>query len=161
MKKLHAIIRVLEDNRDMFFELVRIYLGVALFVRGMVFFTYEGDATFIDLVAANGWLSHAFLAHYIIIAHLAGGLLLAVGLLTRLAALIQIPILFVAVFFVHFDEGLFAAGQNLELAALVLFLLVLVFLHGARRLSVDAAMQDRRVEKEPTKQGKSAVEIEA
>ena len=145
------ILAKLESHRDIYFELLRMYLGLALFVRGMVFFAYEGEdplfgygETIGTLFAQGAW------AHYIIGAHLAGGLLLAVGLLTRIAALVQIPVLFVAVFFVHFQEGLFATGQNLELSALVLFLLILTLLHGPGRWSADAWMdRTRSSEKAP------------
>jgi uncharacterized membrane protein YphA (DoxX/SURF4 family) len=63
--------------------------------------------------------------------------LLALGLLTRLVALVQIPILAGAVFIVHRQDGLFALGQSLEFSALVLFLLCVVFVSGAGRLSLD------------------------
>ena len=33
------------------------------------------------------------ISHYVVMAHLAGGLMLAAGLLTRLAALVQLPVL--------------------------------------------------------------------
>ena len=139
---------LLASNRDILFELLRIYLGIALFVRGMVFFAYEGDDPLFGYGDSIGTLfAQGAWAHYIIGAHLAGGLMLAVGLLTRIAALVQIPVLFVAVFFVHFQEGLFAAGQNLELSALVLFLLILTLLHGSGRWSVDAWL-DRTGSKE-------------
>ncbi len=50
------------------------------------------------------------LAHMIIMTHLLGGLLMAVGFGTRVGALIQIPTLFGAVFLVH-GTG---AGQRLR-----------------------------------------------
>ena len=77
------------------------------------------------------------LLHYVILAHFIGGLLLTIGLFTRLAALAQIPILAVAVFIVHRQDGLFAMGQSLEFSALVLFLLVVILVSGAGRLSLD------------------------
>ena len=46
--------------------------------------------------------------------------------ITRIAALVQIPILAGAVFIVHRQDGLFALGQSLEFSALVLFLLCIV-----------------------------------
>jgi uncharacterized membrane protein YphA (DoxX/SURF4 family) len=76
-------------------------------------------------------------AHYVVLAHLCGGFLMAIGLVTRIAALAQVPVLFGAVFFVHLEEGLFSRGQNLEFAILVLFLVSLVFVHGPGRWSVD------------------------
>jgi uncharacterized membrane protein YphA (DoxX/SURF4 family) len=53
------------------------------------------------------------------------------------AALLQIPVLFGAVFLVHRAEGLFTADQNLQFSILVLFLLILIFLYGPGFLSLD------------------------
>jgi uncharacterized membrane protein YphA (DoxX/SURF4 family) len=77
------------------------------------------------------------LAHYVAMAHLFGGFLLAFGLITRVAALVQVPVLFGAVFFIHLKEGLFTPGQTLEFSALVLFILVLFSICGSGRLSAD------------------------
>ena len=59
------------------------------------------------------------------------------GLLTRIGAIIQIPNLIGAVFFVHLKEGLFTQGGSLEFATLVLFLLCVIAVAGAGRLSID------------------------
>ena len=77
------------------------------------------------------------IGHYVVFAHVIGGFLLATGLLTRFACILQIPILVGAVFFVHRQDGLFALGQSLELSALVLFLLCVFFVSGAGKLSLD------------------------
>ena len=71
------------------------------------------------------------------LAHLAGGLLLALGVVTRLAAAMQLPVVLGAVA-VHAREGLSLANPSLELALLVAFLLVLVIFHGGGKWSVDA-----------------------
>jgi putative oxidoreductase len=60
-----------------------------------------------------------------------------VGFLTRVAAIVQIPILFGAVFVIHRPDGLFALGQSLEFSALVLLLLVVFAIAGSGRLSLD------------------------
>ena len=65
--------------------------------------------------------------------------MLVVGLLTRIAAWVQIPILAGALF-VNRQEGLMSAGQGLEFAGLVLFLLVIFSISGAGPLSVDNGM---------------------
>jgi uncharacterized membrane protein YphA (DoxX/SURF4 family) len=77
------------------------------------------------------------LAHYIPLAHIAGGALMLVGLGTRIAAIIQLPILVGAVFLVHLREGLFTRNQSLEFTALVLFLLIVYAIIGSGPLSVD------------------------
>lgn len=126
----------IETHRDVLFDLLRIYLGCGLMAKGLLF------ASNPSLLSAMWAQDHmlavpAMLAHYVVLAHVCGGLLLAIGFLTRIAAAVQIPVLAGAVFFVHLDEGLFTRDQNLEFSVLVLFLLVLVAVHGAGRWSLD------------------------
>jgi uncharacterized membrane protein YphA (DoxX/SURF4 family) len=146
MATTHRIIEWIDAHRDVAFDLIRIYLGIGLFVRGWFFIL--DSSTVISLLADTGdpTFMSAAVVHYVALAHFGGGLLLAAGLLTRVAALVQIPVLIGAVFFVHLNEGLLAAGQSLEFSALVLFLLVIIFLHGAGRLSLDYYLFERRDE---------------
>ena len=88
--------------------------------------------------AENLVFVQAAVAHYVIPVHLVGGLLLAVGLLTRVAALAQIPILAGAIFYVYLPQVMFVEPrQSLEFSALVLFLLLLILIYGGGRWSVD------------------------
>lgn len=137
MNRLQQGIAWLRDNPDAIIDLIRVYLGFGLFVRGVLFISHaDGIAALVDLSEFS--LASAALAHYVTFAHLLGGALLAVGLLTRFAALIQIPVLVGAVALVHVQEGLLTAGQSLEFSALVLFLLTVIFAYGAGRWSADA-----------------------
>ena len=125
-----------ETHRDVCFDILRIYLGFGLMVKGALF--ASNPELLSSMWEGNRMLAiPAMLAHYVVAAHLCGGFLMAIGLLTRTAAAVQIPVLLDAVFFVHSDEGLFTREQNLEFTVLVLFLLVLVAVHGAGRWSVD------------------------
>jgi uncharacterized membrane protein YphA (DoxX/SURF4 family) len=124
-------------NRDVFFDLIRMYLGVGLFVKGIQFTWDDGYISGLLLQAGRLQVLSTAIAHYIPIAHIGGGLLLAMGFMTRTAVLFQLPILAGAVFLIHLQEGLFTRGQNLEFTALVLFLLLLTLVHGPGRLSVD------------------------
>ena len=83
------------------------------------------------------WLLTGALLHAVMLVHFVGGAMLTLGFLTRIAAAAQIPILAGAVFIVHRKDGLFAMGQSLEFSALVLFLLVVLFISGAGKLSLD------------------------
>ena len=125
------------ENRDVFFDLMRIYLGIGLFVKGIQFTWDDGYISNLMLQAGRLQVLSTAIAHYIPIAHIGGGLLLAMGFMTRTAVLFQLPILAGAVFLIHMQEGLFTRGQNLEFTALVLFLLLLILVHGPGRLSVD------------------------
>lgn len=136
MSRYRDIADWISNHQEVVLDIVRIYLGVGLFVRGVLFISStNGLATLVDLSEFS--LASAALVHFVTFAHLAGGLMLAFGLLTRIAALVQIPILAGAVFLVHLNDGLLSANQSLEFSALVLFLLVVVFVFGAGRWSAD------------------------
>lgn len=127
-----------ETHSDLFIDLVRIYLGTGLFVKAIWFMTHRDFLMNTIEGSDNLWFAPAALAHYVIMAHLVGGFLLAIGLLTRVAALFQIPILLGAVFYVYLPKIVtLEPRQNLEFAALVLFLTVLVAVRGAGRCSLD------------------------
>jgi|SRR5579871_12160 len=136
MRNGYGYIAWLKDNRAMAIEVLRIYLGLALLIKGIQFIVNpELAAEYANMIRFPFF---EFLSmHIVAVVHIAGGFLLAIGLITRIAALIQIPILFGAVFFVHFQQGLFTKSQDLEYVILVLFLLLVFFVYGGGRLSVD------------------------
>lgn len=145
MRILRDVTQWAAKHKELVLELVRIYLGIGLFVRGVLFVAEaQGVSKLVDLSEFS--LLSAAVAHYVSFVHLLGGLMLAVGLLTRLSALLQIPILAGAVFLVHWREGLLSADQSLEFSALVLFLLVVVFLWGPGRWSADHYVFNREPE---------------
>lgn len=134
MEKYRELIRWQSRHNTIGFDLVRIFMGVALFVRGVIFM--QNPEALAEL-AGDGTAAVTSVQSYVIWSHLIGGLLLVLGLLTRLAALVQIPILANAVFFVHLEWGFAEPNQSLELAVLVLVLLAVIFIYGAGKLSVD------------------------
>jgi uncharacterized membrane protein YphA (DoxX/SURF4 family) len=132
-----ALFRKIEANKDLCFDLLRIYLGVGLFVKGILFLT---DMTSLSdlLMQSRRFQPLTFLlSHYIPLAHIGGGFMMAIGLWTRTAILANIPVLFGAVFFVYFEKGLFTQNQGLEFTALVFFLLIVLLIWGPGRWSVD------------------------
>jgi uncharacterized membrane protein YphA (DoxX/SURF4 family) len=119
------------------YDLIRMYLGAALFVRGGIFLA-DPEKIFAYVRQSGGdWFWPAVVGHYVGIAHLCGGAMLALGVATRIAAIAQLPVLLGAVFLVHWHDGLLAQGQSLELAGIVLFLLAVYSVFGAGPLSVD------------------------
>lgn len=130
-----------DSRRNLWLDCIRIYLGLGLLARGLLLITNTPTGFIVDLMQRSGqsWLTGGMLLHYVMIAHFVGGVLLTIGFLTRVAAAVQIPILFGAVFFIHRQDGLFAMGQSLEFSALVLFLLCVIAVSGAGKLSLDYA----------------------
>lgn len=145
-------------HRHLTVDVLRMYLGVGLFVRGILFLKEPQVLLYWIDQAGRQWLWPFLVAHYVILAHLVGGLLLAVGLFTRFAALIQVPVLLGATLLVHWGDGLFTRGQSLELTALVLFLLLLLTFHGSGRLSLDHYLRFRETPSDsPVLAGDAAV----
>ena len=131
MEQFNEILDRLDSSQNVAYSIIRIFLGAALFVRGWIL--VSDPAAMTELASAEQlymWYS------YITIGHLLGGFLLTFGLFTRFGALFQIPILAGAVFIAQ-EEGLMMGGQSLELAALVLFLLLVYFVFGSGSLALN------------------------
>ncbi len=146
MERFESLLRSDEGRQRLALDALRIYLGIGLVVRGALFISKPNLVT--ELLASHGFFWPMVVAHYVAIAHLAGGLMLALGFMTRLAALAQLPALLGAVLFVHLRDGLFTQGQGLELSALVFVMLAAVAVVGAGPLSIDARMAARDAEHE-------------
>ena len=135
-----------QSHHGLAYDVMRIYLGVALFVRGIII--VSNPSTVVELITSGemGWVWPMLIAHYVALAHLGGGFFLAAGLLTRVAALVQLPVLVGALVFVHAGEGLLAPSQSFELAALVLTMLTVYAVFGAGAFSLDAYTQRKAAE---------------
>ena len=122
-----------ETHRHHLLDLIRIYLGVGLVIKGI--FYLANPAQIAPGVSPN-WLSS--IAPIVPFVHIIGGALLAIGLLTRVAALAQIPIVFGALSFIHlpFMSQSMAAREDVEFSALVLFLLAVIAMVGPGPLSL-------------------------
>ena len=121
----------LEGKQNMAYAYIRIFLGLAMAVRGLILITNPDSMS--QLVNEQQmYLGYAVVA----MVHLVGGVFLAIGFYPRLAALLLIPVLMGAVFVVHAGEGLMTAGQSLELAVMVLFLLIIYAVYGPGPLAI-------------------------
>lgn len=125
MNAINTFTTSMNSKTDMAYALVRIFLGIVLSIRGWLILSNP------DSVIEMGVSRDCFIWVSLIgILHFAGGTLLFLGFLSRLGALVQLPILFSAVFFVHEHTQLMMGEQSLELAVLVLFLLCVYFWSG-------------------------------
>ena len=136
MNKYKEILNWFSTHKYLCVDFLRIYIGAGLAVRGYIFLH---NTTLLEQTINDNLINGVTMlsAHYIILTHLIGGGFMCLGLMTRVATLFQVPILFGAVFFVHLKEGFYQQGQSLEFTALVLFLLCLIFLFGSGRVSLD------------------------
>lgn len=138
MNQINQCKQWVQNHADVIIDLIRIYLGLGLFVKGIYFMAHRELLEPLLRASENEQFVQAAVAHYVIPVHLLGGLMLAAGILTRVAALAQIPIMVGAVFYVHMPKlMLVEPRQSFEFSALVLFLLIMFFIFGGGRWSVD------------------------
>lgn len=142
MEKIRTPLQTLDEHNSIAYSLIRTMLGFALFIRGWI---YVVDPSRLTELGAGEALTMWF--PYLAFAHLVGGMLLIVGLLSRLAAIIQIPVLAGAVFVINFDLGLASTNQSLDLSALIFVLLIVISLFGSGSYSLDKVIQRRKFTK--------------
>ncbi len=149
MKDLDHTNHWIKTHGDLVIDILRIYLGIALFWKGIYFASHTNYLVALMEESGALWFATGAIAHLVIMAHLVGGFFLTIGLLTRVAALVQVPVLTVAVFYVNFSKafGALQERENLEFSALVLFLLVLICIYGGGRWSVDYALARKQNER--------------
>ena len=150
---MNTLTRWADRHRGAALDVVRIYLGVGLLIRGFVFLSDPG--AYLDLLPnpREGALGSFAVLHYVGLAHVGGGLLLAAGLLTRLAAAVQIPILAGAAFLVHLPAGV--TDQSFAFAALVLALLGVFAIWGGGPWSLDHVVAERTAREADEEEGRA------
>ena len=112
-------------------DIIRIALGIFLVYKGADFL--NNMSTLINLMTSNKYPTSIWFilaGHYTVFAHIAGGACLALGVFTRMACLIQIPILLGAVFFVSTNEEMLRPYSELFLTILILLLLIYFLIAG-------------------------------
>lgn len=116
---------------------LRVTLGICLFIKGFSFL--RNSVKLMEGLPEGSILNQfsSWLPLFITCAHLLGGFLIIIGLLTRWATLLQIPILLGAVIFVNAPKGVFAAESDLGFALIVLALLIFFFIQGGGPVSLD------------------------
>ncbi|MDF0706154.1 MAG: DoxX family protein [Bacteroidota bacterium] len=114
-------------------DLIRVMLGIVFFVKGIEFMTNHDEMEklarpFQDVPGGM------ILLHYLIPAHFVGGILITVGLLTRWAAIAQLPIIFGAILTNFLGE----MNTNYLLLAIIVLVTSLFFIvYGSGKHSVD------------------------
>ncbi|WP_437919559.1 DoxX family protein [Sphingobacterium sp. LRF_L2] len=139
MNLVQKIERWGDNHHPRWLDVLRILLGVILFAKGISFI---GDRdTVAELIRQTHFqLSIWSAVHYVVFAHLVGGLFIMLGLQTRFAVLIQLPILFGAVFFVNITHGFSFLNSEFWLSLIVLFLLFAFLIVGSGKYSLDNMM---------------------
>jgi len=140
MRRILKIRDALDAERDLYVDVLRMFVGALTFGMGVSFATHPGNA--MDLFANPTWgpVTRAGLGGLVDIALLAGGAMLAIGLITRAAAAVQLPVVIASVFVEPSMHGAGSIGPYALFAMLLTAVLTMLMFHGGGRWSVDEAL---------------------
>ena len=121
---------------------------------GVIFMAHGAQKLFgwfggYGLEGTGGWMESIGLAPGYLMALMAGsaeffgGLLLVLGLLVRPSAAVLAITMLVAIFAVHFENGLFMANNGYEFGLSLLVISAALAIRGAGSFSVDRIIQQR------------------
>lgn len=114
-------------------DLLRILLGVFLFIKGTSFITSSQQLNDVFSTLSN-FTGGMFVFHYVAAAHIVGGIMIVFGLLTRWAIWAQLPILIGAVAINFIGE---MHLTNLLMALLILAACIFFLVYGSGKHSAD------------------------
>lgn len=137
MDLLHRLEFWGDRHHPRWMDIVRIALGVFLVYKAVDFLNNMSDlVTLMSQNTSFGSFAYILAGHYVVFAHLLGGILLIFGVLTRFACVIQIPVLIGAIFFVGTNKEMLRPYSELLVSIVVLLLLVYFLIAGNGPLSV-------------------------
>jgi len=116
--------------------LLRLVLGAVYIMHAYLAVVVYGPAGMIDYQAKNGVPYAEIGTWYLIVAHGLGGILLVLGLFTRLAALANVPVMLGALLFVHFKNGFWAFKNGYEYVLVLVVVSLAVGMIGGGALAV-------------------------
>jgi putative oxidoreductase len=119
---------------------LRIILGLFLIVKGVMLVgnSYEVVASILNIKLQ---FIAFFAAMYSMVFLLVGGLLILLGLVTRIVALFELPILILEVFFIHLPGTFAAVNYELSYSVITLCLLLFFLFYGSGPLSAEKLLE--------------------
>jgi putative oxidoreductase len=126
-----------DHHHPRWIDYLRVLLGVVLIFKGIALIVNR-EQVVINMEMSNiDVFSFLVTSQYVLVFYIAGGLLVAIGLLTRVITLCQIPILIATIIFINYHQGLFALNSDLIYSILILGLLIFFLIYGSGKFSVD------------------------
>ena len=125
--------------------LFRVALGAALLLKGVSLLNNLPD--FGRLVDENHLTGYKdLIIDSVPWIHIVGGFLIIIGMFTRFASLIQIPVLLATILFISSKQGFFSIQTDLSISLVIIFLLLVFILEGSGPLSLAGYFKDEEEE---------------
>ena len=138
MNLIHKIEKWGDSHHPRFLDIIRIALGVFLLLKGLGFM--DNTANLRSIIENRSDISVSpdllmALVYYVTFVHLVGGALIAMGIFTRFSSIMQIPVVFGAVFFINMFQSPF--NTDLLSSVIALIFLVVFAVVGSGKLSLE------------------------
>ncbi|HTE00805.1 MAG TPA: DoxX family protein [Mucilaginibacter sp.] len=142
MNLIHKIEKWGDSHHPQYLDIIRIALGVFLFLKGLGFMENTSYLRAVienqsDIIVPPELLMA--LVYYVTFVHMVGGILIGIGMLTRFSALMQIPVVFGAVFFINWFQSPF--NSDLLSSVIVLIFLFVFMIIGSGKLSLEKYLE--------------------
>jgi putative oxidoreductase len=122
------------------YALVRLAAGSFLVPHGFQKLFQGGVTAIVPLVGKLGFHPAYAWAYAVACIEFFGGILIAIGFLTRIAAAAAMVELFVIAVVIKSANGFFARNNGLEFELLWALVFLMIFFHGGGRFSLDSAI---------------------
>lgn len=144
MNLVHKIINWEHARHKLIILILRIAIGIIILLKGIMFLS---DAQYFNSLVAHSRFKagEAFWIYYIVFAHLIGGISLIIGLFTRIAAIMQMPILLGAIIFINPGEHGFTLNGEFILSFFVLSALIYFTIKGPSNTSMDEYLKNHEL----------------
>lgn len=121
------------------FDLVRIFLGVALAIKG-IYFIMNVDV--METALGEGLSSMGLVTAWVVVlVHGVGGMALAMGFATRFVSAINIVVLFGAMVFAETFEGALSSNTSVQLVIFTIVALIATLWRGSSKFSMDSMLR--------------------
>ncbi|MEO6538609.1 MAG: DoxX family protein [Ferruginibacter sp.] len=117
-----------DSHHSKWLDIIRVALGVFLIYKGISFLMNMSSLMGLMRNMGGGSFSLVLVGQFIVIVHLMGGLLIAIGLHTRLACLLQLPILIGAVILLNTSSGSLPVPSTEMFTSVLVLVLLICFL---------------------------------
>lgn len=145
MNLTHKILSWEQASHDILVLVFRVALGIILTLKGIIFLS---NLAFLDSLLQRSVLhrfAESFWTWYIALANPLCGIFIITGLFTRVAIIMQIPVLMGAVLFINPGEHPFHLNGEFTLSLIVLCMLFYFLVAGPGEISMDNYLRNHEL----------------
>ena len=144
---MNAIVKLeswADRHHPKWIDILRVVLGIIFIIKGVALIEHREQVVMMMEKSNIDLFTFSLSSQYVIAFDLAGGLFIAIGLLTRLIVLFQLPIVILSIVFINYHQNLFALNSELGYLVLILALVIFFLFYGSGPISVDNYLSKRK-----------------